>query len=259
MEELTAQRRRERALSFGPAAALYDATRPSYPREAVDWALAPLGSGPSRVADIGAGTGIMTRVLLEAGHHVLAVEPDPLMRERLVRSTPGVTAVEGSAEAVPLPDASLDAAVAAQSYHWFDKQRAHAELARVIRPGGVFAAIWNIRDASEPWVAQYTRIVEGDRGHIDQDHGVYDHGGFAYGPRFSEVERATFRHSSQHTPESLVRLLQSRSYYLRAAPEQQRELEREVVSLTRTHPDLAGRASFELRYATEVYRAIRRS
>jgi len=262
-------RRREHALSFGPAAGLYDSIRPSYPREAVQWALAPLGpgsapvngSGAWRVADIGAGTGIMTRLLADAGYDVVAVEPDSLMRTRLVEATPGVTAVAGSAEELPFDDAGIDAAVAAQSYHWFEHSRAHTELARVIRPGGVFAAIWNHRDETVAWVAEYSRIVggqsvggvtAGDRGEVGRDY-VVD----SYGPGFAPVERATFRHATRHTPEGLVRLMQSRSYYLRATPERQRELEQEMLELTGTHPDLAGRPEFELPYVTLVFRSVR--
>src|SRR6266550_2633842 len=86
-------------------------------------------------------------------HEVVPVEPDEAMRARLARSTPGVTPLAGSAERIPLPDTSVDAVVAGQSYHWFDPEPAHREIARVLRPGGVFAPVWNIRDESEPWVA----------------------------------------------------------------------------------------------------------
>ena len=87
----------DQGLSFGPAAGLYDAIRPSYPRSALDWALAPLGPGGHRIADIGAGTGIMTRLLRTAGYEVIAVEPDQQMRAHLVEATPDVTARSGSA------------------------------------------------------------------------------------------------------------------------------------------------------------------
>jgi SAM-dependent methyltransferase len=236
-------------LSFGPAATLYDSIRPSYPRPAVDWALAPLGPGRWRVADIGAGTGIMTRLLAAAGHEAIAIEPDPLMRTRLTEASPDVRALSGSAESIPLDAASVDGAVAAQAYHWFDRDRVPAELARVIRPGGVFAAIWNHRDESTPWVAEYSRIVS--------SHADYNDVVGSYGPGFGPVERRAFRHSTRHSPESLVRLMQSRSYYLRADETRQRELVQEILDLIRTHPDLAGRAEFELPYETLVFRAVR--
>jgi len=248
---------RQRASSFGPAAELYDRVRPSYPLPALQWALTPLGPGTWRIGDIGAGTGIMTRLILGAGHEAVAVEPDPLMRRRLADTTPAALAVEGSAESMPLADGSLDGAVAAQAYHWFDRDRAHAELARVIRPGGMFAAIWNDRDDTAAWVHEYSRIVEGDRG---PDGSGADSGRAAvtsYGDAFGAVDRAVFHHWVPHTAESLVALLESRSYYLAATVRRKAELESEVLHLARTHPDLAARTEFELPYVTMVFRAIR--
>jgi SAM-dependent methyltransferase len=196
-------RLRERAGSFGPAAALYDRVRPSYPAAAVDWALGPLGSGRWRIIDVGAGTGIMTRLLLSLGHDTIPVEPDEQMRQRLADTTEA-RSIAGSAESIPLADAAADGAIAAQAYHWFDHDRAHAELARVIRPGGVFAAVWNDRDESVNWVLEYSHIVEGDRGPdgsgADRARGPLQ----SYGEKFGAVESAVFRHSVRHTPNSLV-------------------------------------------------------
>jgi SAM-dependent methyltransferase len=254
---------RTRANSFGPAAQLYDRIRPSYPVEAIAWALGPLGAGAHRVLDVGAGTGILTRQLVALGHTVLAVEPDNQMRERLAARSPGVTILAGSAEAIPLPDLSVDAGMAAQAYHWFDRARAHPELGRVVRPGGVFAAMWNDRDDSgdwlpnSSWVAEYSRIVERDRG---PDGSGADSGRAAvpdYGEGFGAIESAEFRHALPHTPETLVELLKSRSYFLTASPGRQEALEEEVRDLAATHPDLAGRAEFALPYVTVVYRATR--
>lgn len=250
-------RRDERANSFGPAAALYDQVRPDYPAEAVAWALAPLGPGPHRVVDIGAGTGIMTRRLVALGHTPVAVEPDPGMRERLAHATPGIEVIEGRAESLPLADAAADAVVAAQAYHWFDRDRAHAELARVIRPGGIFAAIWNERDESVDWLARYSLIVEGDRG-PDGAGADTSRGEMSFGDDFTAVEFHEFRHSVRHTAESLVNLLRSRSYFLTATPHRQAALEAEVRELAHTHPDLAGRPEFALPYVTQVFRAARR-
>ncbi|GAA1821105.1 hypothetical protein GCM10009682_46530 [Luedemannella flava] len=99
-----------------------------------------LGDAGPGIVDLGAGTGIMTRVLVGLGYDVTAVEPDPLMRARLPAASPGVTALAGSAEAIPLPEGAVDGMVAAQAYHWFDPDRARAEIARVLRPGGTARA-----------------------------------------------------------------------------------------------------------------------
>lgn len=246
---------RRQAASFGAVADLYDEVRPSYPAEALDWALGPLGSGSWQVADIGAGTGIMTRLLLAAGHRAIAVEPDPQMRRRLAEATPEATVLAGRAEEVPLPDGAVDGAVAAQAYHWFDRPNTHAELARIIRPHGIFAAIWNDRDDSAGWVRDYTRIIEGIRG---EDSSAYaGRTAPSFGDQFGPVVLEQFRHAVPTTPERLVRLLQSRSYYLTADPERQAGLAAEVMTLATRHPDLTGRSEFELPYVTSVYRAVR--
>ncbi len=246
---------RRRGASFGPAAELYDAARPRYPIEAVRWALAPLGPGRWRVADVGAGTGIMSRILLQLGHEVIAVEPDDRMRARLHASTPGALATAGSAEQLPVADAELDAAVAAQAYHWFDHDLAHLELARAVRPDGVFAAIWNVRDdAAARWVAEYSRIVEGERGPVADG---YDDRDPSFGDGFGAPELRAFPHTVRQTPDSLLALLRSRSYYLTGSPQRRAELDRAVSQLARNHPDLAGRQEFALPYLTRVYRARR--
>jgi SAM-dependent methyltransferase len=261
---------RTRAASFGPAARLYDAVRPSYPSGAIIWALQPVvtprpAQDPvviPRVVDLGAGTGILTRQLVALGYHVLAVEPDDQMRARLAETLPTggtgrITVLAGSAERIPLPGSSVDAVLAAQAYHWFHREQAHLELARVTRPGGVFAAIWNVRDDAVPWVGAYSRIVEGHRG---PDGIALDGGRLTdpdFGPGFGPVTEAEFRHQVRHTPDSLLSLLRSRSYFLTATPAGQAALESAVAALTAGHPDLAGRAAFDLPYLTRVYRAIR--
>src|SRR5256885_2312644 len=152
-----------RGLSFGPSADLYDSVRPTYPPDALRWALGP---APQTVLDLGAGTGILTRVLLGLGYDVVPVEPDDAMRAALRRTTPGVEPLAGSADAIPVPDGRADAVVAGQAYHWFDPEPTHREVARVLRDGGVFAPIWNVRDDGVPWVARLSEIADdiADRG-----------------------------------------------------------------------------------------------
>jgi SAM-dependent methyltransferase len=233
------------ALSFGPAADRYDEHRPSYPPAALTWAL---GTEPCRVVDLGAGTGILTRVLLALGHDVVPVEPDEAMRRRLAEATPGARPVAGTAEEIPLPDASVDAVVAGQAYHWFDTGRAHLEIARVLRDGGVFVPVWNIRDESVPWVARLTAIVD------DRQAGGHEGllGDADFGPRFGPVTAKTFRHQVPMTAEGLVALISTRSYFLVAPPERQAELVRQVRELAAGLPE-----TFPLPYDTYVYRTRR--
>src|SRR5437763_184544 len=149
-----------RGLSFGPAADLYDAIRPTYPPAALHWAL---GEAPKAVLDLGAGTGILTRVLLRLGYDVRPVEPDEAMRAKLAATTPGVQPLAGRAEAIPVPDGQVDAVGAGQAYHWFDQEAAHREIARVLAAGGVCAPIWNVRDHDEPWVLPHRHAGKHDQ------------------------------------------------------------------------------------------------
>src|ERR1044072_4824161 len=137
----------KRGTSFGLAADVYDSTRPDYPDEAVQ---SILGPRPLSVADLGAGTGILTRKLIAHGHRVTAIEPDEAMLAQLARATPAATPLAGRAESVPVPAGSIDARLVGHASHWFAPQPAHAEIARVLRPGGVFATLWNLRDEDVP-------------------------------------------------------------------------------------------------------------
>ncbi|MGA8117628.1 MAG: class I SAM-dependent methyltransferase [Actinocatenispora sp.] len=236
--------------SFGPAADLYDRIRPTYPAEAIAWML---GTQSLRVVDLGAGTGKLSRVLRDAGHEVIAVEPDLGMLKRLAETSPGVTPAAGSAEQIPVEPASVDAVVAGQAYHWFDVEKAHPEIARVLRPGGIFSPIWNIRDDSESWVGQMSELL----GSQDGSNHAGNHG-LELPAEFGPVERGEFRHGISMDPDALVTLVKSRSYYLTATPDRQAELEAGIRDLCRSHPDLAGRDSFELPYLTVAYKAGRR-
>ena len=157
-DEASAADRLRHGSSFGAAAAAYAEHRPGYAEAAVRWVLEPVRDRqPVRVADIGAGTGKLTASLVSLGAEVTAVEPDPQMLAELRRAMPAVRSVPGSAEEIPLPDASLDAVLAGQAMHWFDMDRALPEIARVLRPGGVLAGLWNVDDDRVGWVARLAR------------------------------------------------------------------------------------------------------
>lgn len=241
-------------LSFGAVAELYDRSRPTYPEEAVRWGLEPAGPGPLRVVDLGAGTGIMSRVLIALGHEVVAVEPDPNMRRQLEVATAGHTAMAGTAEAIPLPEGSVDAVVAAQCYHWFNVEYAHREIARVLRPGGVFCPIWNERAEGHGWLAEIALTLNGlGAGHLPP-HVIPDTRGTEFGP----IEHECFIHSTTHTVDSLLDLIRSRSYYITASPQRRGDIDRAVRVLAEGHPDLESGDTFELPYETHTYRAVRR-
>jgi SAM-dependent methyltransferase len=136
-----------RELNFDRVADEYERTRPSYPPELLE--RIPLDKDAA-VLDLGAGTGKLTRVLAKRYRDVTAVEPLVNMRTMLERVVPGIVALPGSAERIPLDDGSVDAVFAAQAFHWFDKPVALPEIARVLRAGGIFAVVWNDGDDDRP-------------------------------------------------------------------------------------------------------------
>jgi SAM-dependent methyltransferase len=137
----------DRARSFDRAAEEYERARPEYPPAVLD--VLPLGAD-AEVLDVGAGTGKLTRLLTHHYRRVIAVEPLDGMRAILERVVPGAESHKGSAEAIPLPDASVDGVFAGQAFHWFANDEAIAEIARVLRPGGVLALVWNEPDDARP-------------------------------------------------------------------------------------------------------------
>jgi SAM-dependent methyltransferase len=139
------------ARGFDSAAGVYDRVRPGYPPEAVEWLVDVLDLRAGRtVLDLAAGTGKLTAALLGTGAQVIAVEPSEGMLEVLRAVAPGAEALAGTAEEIPLADASVDAVTVAQAFHWFANDAALAEIHRVLRPGGALALTWNRRDLTAP-------------------------------------------------------------------------------------------------------------
>jgi len=227
---------RARAASFGAGADRYERARPSYPVEAVRWALPP---GAQRVLDLGAGTGKLTAVLLDLGLEVVAVEPSAPMRAHVPARA---QVLAGTAEQVPLPDASVDAVLVGQAFHWFEPGAALAEMARVLRPGGTLGLLWNVRDESAPWVREvWAEIESGD----DLMGRPFE----AQGDLGTPVSQH-FRYEQQLDADLLVDLAASRSALL-TMPDAQRA---QVLERVRR---LAPAGLFVLPYVTEVWRSVR--
>jgi SAM-dependent methyltransferase len=149
---------------FGDRAGAYARHRPCYPEGVLDVLSRECGVAPgASLADVGSGTGILTRMLLDAGYRVSAVEPNDAMRaeaEQALASRPGFVSVPGRAEATGLPDGSVDAVVVAQAFHWFDREAARAEFDRILRPGGRVLLVWNVRRiAGSAFMEGYGEVV----------------------------------------------------------------------------------------------------
>ncbi|WP_248965019.1 class I SAM-dependent methyltransferase [Sphaerisporangium perillae] len=250
------------ASSFGAAATAYAEHRPDYAQAAVRWALEPAPG--LRVLDLGAGTGKLTATLVAVGADVTAVEPDPAMLTELRRALPEVRALPGSAEAIPLPDASVDAVLAGNAMHWFDMAVAGPEIARVLAPGGILAGLWNVMDDRVDWVAGLARVsgsaAIGPRDTPTNwraetaDMHLPKTGGAA---RFGSPEQTEFPHGQRRTADSLVATLATRAGML-VMPEQEQE-----ATLGRIRAFLASRpetadGEFTLPMLTCVLRVRRR-
>ena len=153
---LSSEEKDRRSGSFGESALLYESFRPGPPPEAVDWMLQ---TRTRTVVDLGAGTGAMTKLLVERADRVIAVEPDERMLEVLAGNNPSVMALKGSGEAIPLPDSSADAVVASASWHWMDPLKALGEAARVLVPGGILGAVWAGPDPEGPFVSRARELL----------------------------------------------------------------------------------------------------
>jgi SAM-dependent methyltransferase len=229
------------AHSFGPAAEVYERGRPPYPEEALDWLLPP---GAPRVLDLGAGTGKLTRQIAARGLEVIAVDPSEGMLAELRRVLPAVPAHLGTAEAIPLPDGSVDAVLMAQAWHWVDPGRAAPEIARVLSPAGRLGLLWNIRDEGEDWVRRLGELIDGaERGRSTE-----------VGPPFGPVEHRRVRWSHRISPDSLLDLVASRSHVILLPAAERAALLAQVRQLIATHPALVGRTGFTLPYVTECAR-----
>ena len=189
---------------FSANAGAYVAGRPDYPQGIIDWLREDIHLGPGKaVLDLGAGTGKFPPPLRATGATLTAVEPALAMLQQLIDAHPDVAAMPGTAERIPLPDASIDAIVCAQSFHWFARRAALVEMRRALKIGGVLGLVWNVRDESVDWVAALTRVVapyEGDTPRFSSDRwrDVFPADGF------SPIEERRFAHEHVGSPERVI-------------------------------------------------------
>jgi SAM-dependent methyltransferase len=216
------------AVGFARCADVYERVRPEYPAEAVDWAVRRLGLGPgSVVVDLAAGTGKLTRALVARGLTVLAVDPSPEMLARLRAVLPLVDAREGTAEAIPLTDGSVDAVAVAQAFHWFEPQAALREIHRVLRPVGGLALLWNSRELDDPVQAAWGEIVRETKGPVLERETLDERVEIARSGLFGPLEEHEHRWAQHLATDEFVELVGSRSYVARLDdPERERILAR---------------------------------
>lgn len=252
---------KDAARGFDGTAEAYEQARPSYPAEAAAHIVGHAGIGPGRhVLDLAAGTGKLTRLLVPTGAEVVAVEPIAGMRSVLQRELPDVEVQDGTAEALPLPDGSVDAVTVAQAFHWFEPAVALAEIHRVLRPAGHLVLVWNTRDRSHDWVRRFGDLLV-DSPDAERPYDSYyevDYAAVIAGAGgFTPAEVWSHAWEQPCDLDLLVARAESVSVVGSLPPaDKERVLDR-VRELARTHPDLAGRARFPFPYTTRVYRCRR--
>ena len=204
----------ERSRSFGSIAEDYDRLRPGPPDEAVDWLL-PAGSQVA--VDVGAGTGLLTRALARKVPRVVAVEPDERMRAVLSTRSPGIEALDGRGEAIPLPDASADGVFISSAWHWMDPERTIAEVTRVLRDGGRFGLIWTRRDSETGWLHEISvreRLTRRRSEDAPRPRSV----ALPAGAQLSNITTRSFSFTLRMTPDALIEMLGTYSGVITASP-----------------------------------------
>jgi len=233
------------ARSFGTVAASYDRGRPSYPAEALTWAL---GEKPLRVLELGAGTGKLTEVLVELGHEVFATEPDEQMLDVLCAKLPDVRATVGSAEQIPVGDQQYDVVIAGQAFHWFDQEAALSEISRVLAKGGRLVLVWNERDERIPWVRKLGALMGRPERDVNPSQVIDD------SAKFSAVDEKSFRFWQVVNRDTVQDLVLSRSNLVGVSDEEREAKRAEVLDF---YDDYGrGMDGMQVPYTCRIFRSV---
>jgi SAM-dependent methyltransferase len=247
------------AEGYSPTAAdHYVRGRPDYPPEVALWLRDTLGLRDGQtVVDLGAGTGKFTRRLADTGASVIAIEPVAPMREKLAAALPQVDVRDGTAQALPLDDASVDAVVCAQAFHWFANADALAEIHRVLKPGGRLGLIWNLRDARVDWVARLDAIVNRAEGDTPRYYTGQWRSAFPF-PGFGPLQEQHYSVGHTGSPEDvIVARVKSTSFIAALPPAEQARIEADVRALIEAEPTLRGKDSVTVPYETAAFFVVR--
>ena len=236
------------ARSFELVADVYERARPEYPADAVAWIAEQLDLRHGRtVLDLAAGTGKLTRALVQTGARVIAVEPGEAMLAELRRVLPDVEAMRGAAEAIPLDDDGVDAIAVGQGFHWFRHDEAVPELHRVLRPGGAVALVWNSRDHNRPLQREISALI---KPFVPPDRPPVGHSAEALesSELFGPVDKRTFPLVQRLDADAVADRIASISFVAAAPADVRAELDRKLRAVVAAEGGVV-----DFAYLTEVY------
>lgn len=243
------------AKGFQVAADAYERGRPEYPFESVLKLIQELDlTSGKTVVDLGAGTGKFTKLLSNTcKSKVIGIEPVEGMRKKFSTLLPSIEISEGTAEKMPLPDASVDAVVVAQAFHWFDGEMALTEIHRILKPNGFLGMIWNARDESLPWIAELTNIIDPfEKGAPRYKSGKWKLA-FSHTPLFTALQSAQYRYVQKGDVQMVVDRIASISFISALPNGQKEEVLEQVKNLLESAPETKDRPEIELPYRTDVF------
>ena len=244
------------AKGFSSAADAYERGRPSYPEQVIAVLLDDVGARGARVLDVGAGTGKLSVLIAPHVASLVGVEPVAEMRAAFARNVPSAGAHAGTAEALPIADASVDVVIAAQAFHWFDGDRALAEFARVLVPGGRVALVWNQADDRVAWIKKAREILEPERKGAPTYRSLAWRHAFERSTAFAPLVTKQIEHVDRRADEASFRdRYASVSFIAAMAPEERIPLLDRLVALRRGHGD----GTFDTPYVANIHFTVRLS
>ncbi|HXQ43771.1 MAG TPA: class I SAM-dependent methyltransferase [Acidimicrobiales bacterium] len=256
LSHLPSQEKAKRSGSFGVVASHYDRYRPGPPPVAVDWIL------PTRVGtvvDLGAGTGALTRLLTERADEVIAVEPDDRMRSVLMDEVPGIRAVRGRGESIPVPDGSADAVLASSSWHWMDAVSTLREVGRILVPGGVLGVLWSGPDPEGAFLVQARTALTGQFASLVMGDALRPTPSLEIPSEvpFDQPEHEVFRWDVALDAEELIGLLGTFSWIITMPEENRRRVIAEARRLLRELLAVEGEVTVDVTFRSAVWRSRR--
>ncbi|MFV0523742.1 MAG: class I SAM-dependent methyltransferase [Acidimicrobiales bacterium] len=239
------------ATGFSANADTYHRGRPTYHPSLVRRVVDRYGSGT--VVELGAGTGIFTRQVMELGASLIAVEPVLAMRTALLEALPDADVRVGAAENIPLDDGTVDSVIAAQAFHWFDHRAALDEIHRVLKTGGHLVTVWNVRDETVPWVATLTKVVDRYAGDTPRYRDMAWRRAINSDARFGSIDEWRMANPIVVGPDDVVNRILSTSFISTLPEDKQAEVEQETRDIV---ADLGDEFEFPYVSQLQAWRAL---